>query len=205
MQDRMNVRLMDINVLKPAPYNPRKDLTPDDREWQKIERSLYEFDLLMPIVFNERTGHIIGGHQRVKILASHGITQVETNVLNIGEEEEKLLNVRLNKIKGHWDTVKLAALLREIHEEGGLDGIESAGFEKFEYESLADEFSHIDDLLDEDFSDTGKNESETFVITFTLPAEAEDAVNDYTIEHGKEAISELVMRYVRGEPVSDAN
>lgn len=193
---QLNVQLIDIEALQPAPYNPRKDLTPEDREWEKIKRSLDEYGLLEPVVWNRRTGHIVGGHQRVKIIAASGETQIYANVLDISEEEEKLLNVRLNKVQGHWDTVKLAALLKEIHESGDL---ESTGFEDYEYKSLTEEYAHIDDLLEEDFSDTGKVDHDTFVVTFTLPADVETAVNDYIIDHGKDALSELVMRFVRGE------
>ena len=74
---------MRIADMQPAEYNPRKDLQPGDPEWEKIEQSLKTFGMLEPVVFNERTGRIVGGHQRVKILASKGETEVEVSLVDL--------------------------------------------------------------------------------------------------------------------------
>ena len=39
----MNIQKISIEKLKPAEYNPRKDLKPEDEEYQKIKKSLVEF------------------------------------------------------------------------------------------------------------------------------------------------------------------
>ena len=36
----------------PATYNPRKDLTKDDLEYQKIKRSVEEFGYVAPVIVN---------------------------------------------------------------------------------------------------------------------------------------------------------
>lgn len=61
----MNLRVENkkITDLKPAPYNPRLDLQPGDPDYEKLKRSIQEFGLVEPIVFNERTGYVVGGHQ----------------------------------------------------------------------------------------------------------------------------------------------
>jgi ParB-like chromosome segregation protein Spo0J len=54
--------------LNPAKYNPRKDLKPGDAEYEKLLRSVKEFGYVEPVIWNERTGNIVGGHQRFKVL-----------------------------------------------------------------------------------------------------------------------------------------
>ena len=36
----MNIQKIKITELKPAKYNPRKDLKPEDEEYQKIKKSI---------------------------------------------------------------------------------------------------------------------------------------------------------------------
>lgn len=48
----MNIQKIKIENLKPAKYNPRKDLKPEDEEYQKIKKSLLEFGYVDPIIVN---------------------------------------------------------------------------------------------------------------------------------------------------------
>src|SRR5262249_26877609 len=105
----------------PAPYNPRKDLGPGDPEYQKLARSIDEFGLVEPLVWNKRTGNLVGGHQRFKILLSRGVAHADVSVVNLSEEQEKALNIALNKITGDWDREKLAALLDELSKVPDFD------------------------------------------------------------------------------------
>ncbi len=43
MNTNLNMRTMPIEMLKPAKYNPRKDLKPGDPAYEKIKRSLHDF------------------------------------------------------------------------------------------------------------------------------------------------------------------
>lgn len=64
----MEIRKVPISLLNAAPYNPRKDLQPGDPEYQKIARSIEKYGCVEPIIWNEKTGNVIGGHQRLKVL-----------------------------------------------------------------------------------------------------------------------------------------
>ena len=68
----MEIRKVPISLLNAAPYNPRKDLQPGDPEYQKIARSIEKYGCVEPIIWNEKTGNVIGGHQRLKVLAATG-------------------------------------------------------------------------------------------------------------------------------------
>lgn len=43
MNTQMNLQRISIDKLKPAKYNPRKDLKPCDPAYEKIKRSLHDF------------------------------------------------------------------------------------------------------------------------------------------------------------------
>ncbi|MBS0186650.1 MAG: DNA modification methylase [Planctomycetes bacterium] len=131
----MNVQRVAIDRIKPAVYNPRLDLKPGDPEYEKLKRSLSEYGLVEPLVWNERTGNLVGGHQRFKVLLSTGATQVDVSVVDLSPQREKALNLALNKIGGDWDSKKLAALLDEMVRLDNLD-VTLTGFDLPEIDDL---------------------------------------------------------------------
>ena len=137
----MNIEKIRVDQLKPAKYNPRKDLKPGDPEFEKLRRSVEEFGYVEPIIWNKRTGVVIGGHQRLKVLQYLGYTEVDCVVLDIDEQKEKALNVALNKISGAWDIPLLTALLRDL-DESGFDAT-LTGFDVSEMSDLFDDQSEI--------------------------------------------------------------
>ena len=81
-----------------------------------------------PLVWNNRTGNLVGGHQRFKVLLARGDTEVEVSIVDLPPEKEKALNIALNKISGDWDHRKLAELLDELVELPNFD-VELTGFD----------------------------------------------------------------------------
>jgi len=104
--------------LRPAEYNPRRKLTPNDPEYIQIKNSITEFGYADPIVINT-DGTIIKGHQRCNVMMDLGYTEAEVIVLDIPDKaKEKALNIALNKITGRWDNAILKDLLVELDLEG---------------------------------------------------------------------------------------
>lgn len=122
-----------IDELKKAEYNPRKELTPEDKEYQKIKNSIEEFGYVEPIIIN-KDKTIIGGHQRLNVLKDLGYTEVECIEVYLDKTKEKALNIALNKITGEWDYSKLGDLLLELDAEN-FD-LELTGFDNNEIEDL---------------------------------------------------------------------
>ena len=137
----MDIRKVSVERLQPAKYNPRKDLKPGDPEFEKLKRSVEEFGYVEPIIWNERTGVVVGGHQRLKVLMHLGYTEVDCVVLDIDEQKEKALNIALNKISGDWDMPLLTALLQDLN-DGGYDAT-LTGFDVSEMSELFDDQSEI--------------------------------------------------------------
>ncbi len=113
---KSEVKVVRLDQMNPAPYNPRVDLRPSDPEYQKLENSMDAFGLVELIVWNEQTGNIVGGHQRYKILKAKGVEEIEVVAVRLPEDKEKVLNLALNNISGRNDEEKLRKILEEMDE-----------------------------------------------------------------------------------------
>lgn len=98
----MKIKTISIDKINPASYNPRKDLKPDDKEYKQLVKSMNEFGCIEPLVWNKRTGNLIGGHQRFKVILAQGAKEAQVSVVDLSIEKEKALNIALNKISGEW-------------------------------------------------------------------------------------------------------
>lgn len=140
----MIIKNIPVTRINPAPYNPRVDLKPGDPEYEKLTKSIKQFGYVDPLVWNERTGNLVGGHQRFKVLLTQGIKDVQVSIVNMSLAKEKALNLALNKIAGDWDDHKLAEVLDDLLKTPDLD-IESTGFDLPEASKLLDELCESDD------------------------------------------------------------
>lgn len=129
----MKLEKVKIDLLKPAQYNPRKELKPKDKEYQKIKNSIEEFGYVDPIIVN-KDYTVIGGHQRINVLKDLGYEEVDVVIIDIDKTKEKALNIALNKITGEWDFSKLADLLLELDSENY--DLLLTGFDDNEIENL---------------------------------------------------------------------
>lgn len=144
----MEILSIPVNEINPAEYNPRKDLQPGDPEYEKLKKSIMEFDMVEPLVWNKQTGNLVGGHQRLKILEEMGTDKVDVSVVDLSPVKEKALNIALNKIQGEWDFPKLKDLLQEL-DSGDFD-MEITGFDESEIEQLMTQFHEPGEGLTED-------------------------------------------------------
>ncbi len=144
----MKIEKLKTELLIPADYNPRKDLKPGDPEYEKLKRSIEQFGYVEPVIWNKTTSHVVGGHQRLKVLLDMGITEVECVVIEMNEEKEKALNIALNKISGDWDKDKLMLLIADL--QGADFDVSLTGFEPAELNALFKD-SLKDGIHEDDF------------------------------------------------------
>lgn len=141
----MNIQIIELKKLKRAEYNPRKELKPEDEEYQKLKKSIVEFGYVVPIIVNSDYT-VIGGHQGLTVLEDLRYEKIECNVLNLSKVQEKALNLALNKIDGIWDYGKLENVLAELKEKD-FD-LDVTGFDKDEIDKMLDDCI---DLQDDNF------------------------------------------------------
>ena len=125
----MRIDRIQINKLKPATYNPRQITK---KQYNDLKESIDRFGLVDPIIVNEKTMTIIGGHQRYKIWKENAeqsnvddIT-IPCVMLNLNTEQERELNIRLNKSGGEWDMDILA-------NEFDIEELKDWGFKDLEF------------------------------------------------------------------------
>ncbi len=83
----MEWKVLPIGQLKPAAYNPRKQLKPGDKEYEKIKNSIQEFGYVEPVIVNYDMT-VIGGHQRLTVLKELGYEEVQCVVVHIEDEHK---------------------------------------------------------------------------------------------------------------------
>ena len=146
----MEIQKIAANRLNPAAYNPRKDLKPGDKEYEKLKRSIAEFGYVEPVIWNRQTGNVVGGHQRLKVLMDMGRTEIDCVVVDLDLEREKALNIALNKIQGDWDEAKLASIMADF--DASAFDVSLTGFDADEVDALLNKFySH--EAREDDFDD----------------------------------------------------
>ena len=192
MKTDMKIETRQLADLSLAEYNPRIQLQPEDVEYQNIKRSVETFGYVDPIIINS-DGTIIGGHQRYAVLKDLGYTEAQVVVVDLSKDNEKALNIALNKITGSWDEELLAGLLADIdlsEVDVGLTGFSTEEIEELE--------SKIPENPDDWFqsrerNDTSKQEGNEEYNDFLEKFEAKKTTDDcYTPDSIYEAIAQWV-------------
>lgn len=141
MQNELKIEQVPIESLHAAEYNPRKW---SDAARKGLTDSLDQFGFVQPIVVNaaaNRRGVIIGGNFKLDIARSKGMKTVPVVWVNLPDiEQEKKLNLRLNKNQGEFDIDLLAEFDQTMLEDVGfeskeLDKIFKDGLEDDEFDA----------------------------------------------------------------------
>lgn len=119
------MRRMRRTDIKSAPYNPRRITEEAER---RLRRNLKKVGLLMPLVWNERTGNLVGGHQRLKILdlLNRGTDyELDVAVVQLDAKTEREQNIFLNNLwaQGEYDEQMLTEVLRQFDDGPELDAM----------------------------------------------------------------------------------
>lgn len=133
--------MIDGKDIKPAPYNPR-DITKEELRGLRV--SMKKFGDISGIVFNKKSGNLVGGHHRWEELEeeygdlevihlkgefhlisskSKGFTGYMMRVVDWDTSTEKAANVTANSptISGEFNTQLLTTVLDEIQLDLGED------------------------------------------------------------------------------------
>ncbi|HAI38138.1 MAG TPA: hypothetical protein DCM40_08455 [Maribacter sp.] len=171
-----------IEKLIEAEYNPRQL---SNKQHEDLYNSVKKYGLVDPILINvnpDRKNIVIGGHQRLKICKQLNFKKVPCVELNMSEQEEKELNIRLNKNHGQWDFDNLANFFN-------ADDLVDWGFDMKEIKFSVPEINNIAQEMEVNFDDTGDDylPSQVRMVQLFLNSTSEPLF--------KERIEELAKRY----------
>lgn len=127
--ETVKIKRSQINL---AGYNPRK-IAPEAK--RKLKENLSKMGLMGGLVWNENTGNLVSGHQRLSILdldknydakTQENDYDVFVTKVNLSEKDEKTQNIFFNNqsAMGFFDEDKLHEIMKEV------DFSELTGFSK---------------------------------------------------------------------------
>lgn len=134
--------------IKEHPKNPRV-ITENAKK--KLKTKMVEVGLLQPLIVNERTGYLLGGHQRLATLDSlekykngQNDYEIEVAVVDLDEKQELEMLVFLNNpgAQGGWELEMLA----EINLEAGIE-FADMGFDALDIDLLFDGDSRFNEVF----------------------------------------------------------
>lgn len=150
-----------------ASYNPRRL---SDTAKKKLKANLKRIGLAGGIVWNETTGNLVSGHQRLSIIdeiekynpdTHENDYPIRVEVLKLSDKEEKEQNIFFNSTtaQGEFDNDLLAALIPEIDYD--LAGLDEADinvliadvpvFDVADYnQAVKDDFRNLEQITDEE-------------------------------------------------------
>lgn len=133
------------DALLNAPYNPRR--MPKDKA-KRLRDNLAKVGLVEPVIWNRRTGNLVGGHQRLAaldMLEGKADYELDVAAVDLDPKVEREQNVFLNNpgTQGDWD---LRALQGLFAKGASLEG---AGFDELELDELLQPLKNVDIALQE--------------------------------------------------------
>ena len=138
----MKIKDIELSKLKPATYNPRQITK---KQVKDLMASIEKFGIIDPLIINSDFT-IVGGHQRFAILneASKRVDwedppKVPCVILDLSKEDERELNIRLNKNTGDWDFDILG-------NEFEIQELKEWGFKEIELGLNIDKIKHEEDI-----------------------------------------------------------
>tara|TARA_Y100001972_G_scaffold126938_1_gene182187 strand:- start:980 stop:1507 length:528 start_codon:yes stop_codon:yes gene_type:complete len=140
----MKLEKIQIEKLKPASYNPRQITK---KQYADLLESIKRFGVVDPIIVNQDFT-VIGGHQRLKVCQDLNHKEIGCIILDLDKQQERELNIRLNKSGGEFDMDILA-------NEFDISDLNDWGFTELELGLKTFDFEEEDI---EDLSDTDKDE-----------------------------------------------
>lgn len=153
--NNMELIELPVDMVVPNPKNPRIDLKPGMPLYEKLKKSIENFGYAEPIIWNEKTGMIVSGHQRFQVMKDIAekegkpLTTVQVVKVSMDESKQDGFMIAVNKITGLWDEEKLSALLKDLDEEDRLN----TGFDDYEIATLLDDNSIQDFTFDAEEED----------------------------------------------------
>jgi len=137
-----------------------------DENMSSLSTSIDEFGVVDLLVWNKRTKHLVGGHQRYWILISKGEVESKMVVVDLPEDQEIKLNITLNNplIQGFF-TEDVNNLLSEIEKGYGSKFNELALDKIIPTEDIQKEIKQSMDDSDNEDEESKYNPNELMVVT----------------------------------------
>lgn len=158
---KFEVKEVHRSEIKNAPYNPR---VITDKAMSMLKKNIKQKGLLTTLVWNQRTGHLVSGHQRLKVLdfleKSEDYT-ISVAVVDLDLKAEKEQNLFFNSTtpQGQFDSPMLMDVLKDV--DPFASGFDEADLNIIGYDFTAEALvTEVQKGAEQDVSDFFKEEEE---------------------------------------------
>ena len=109
--------------------------------------SLNSYGQVEELVYNLRTGNLVGGEQRTHVIFDQDPEAlVPVSLIDCGAEEEVHLCVQLNRLHNQFDDLKLAEVFKMLKAEERFQTLKVTGFDR---DDVAAIMQHLDEKAPE--------------------------------------------------------
>ena len=135
--DQKDIKTIARSQIVNLPYNPR---TIDRSARKRLKDGVKHFGLVDTLVWNARTGNLVGGNQRLGVLderAKNHDYSLDVSVVDLDDTDEKKLALLLNNesAMGMWDAPQLSDIV------AALPNLDFTGFDKVSLSMMLPEFN----------------------------------------------------------------
>lgn len=181
--------------IKNAPYNPRRI---KESAAKALKKNLKERGLMTTLVWNERTGNLVSGHQRLKQLDALEKTDdymLTVAVVNLDDKTEKEQNIFFNSTsaQGTFDFDALLDILPDINAfDAGFTehDLSVIGFEYEAQQFLTDEANDVKNDINALYGDDDEDEGNTQPYDYEARKQAVMAQKEKTKQTAQERVDE---------------
>jgi hypothetical protein len=163
--ERFSQAVIRRSLIRNAPYNPR---IISDEARRRLQKGIKKLGMLAAVTWNQRTGLMVAGHQRLKIVDNLVVPKdmidggtdylIQVDLTDMNEIHEVEANILMNNPKAQGEsTIEGLDALLQMH---GLD-IEAAGFDAADgYRIFGHDLTEAaSGALDENASQSGDGDS----------------------------------------------
>ena len=122
-------------------YNPRKPIEKGTKFHTDLTESLDQYGQVEEMVYNLRTGNLVGGEQRTHIIYDQDPDAlVPVSLVDCDEEQEVHLCIQLNRLHNEFDDAKLAEVFKTLKAGENFQKLKVTGFDKDDVAALMQRF-----------------------------------------------------------------
>lgn len=187
----MEIVTIKLDEITPYENNAKEH---NDEQVTHIINSIRSFGMCDPIGVWGESNIIVEGHGRYLALKQMGYDSVPCIRLDHLSDEERRAYTHVHNHLTLETLLNQTVLAAEIAD---IPKIDMTNF-GFDVDSEVD-YSHIEDLLDNDFTDV-EREPAFYKVSFSFPIEHKETIQAYINEHGKESLMDLIIDYIGGTP-----
>lgn len=121
--------------------NPRKPIEKGSRFYADLSQSLDEYGQVEELVFNLRTGNLVGGEQRAHVIFDREPDAlVPVSLIDCDEKQEVHLCIQLNRLHNEFDDAKLADVFKMLRADDAFSALKVTGFDRDEVAAIMQRF-----------------------------------------------------------------